>query len=264
MLEFVDEKGLLEEAIAILETTGNLGLIGYTGSGKTLMMHVLAERLGVPLFTEQVCRDTDKWTLLGHDILVGGSTVFRPGIVVKWLESKRGGVLGLEEYNLGDPSVMGVLNSISDWRRSIYIPELDREFVRTEKHYIILTMNPETRSEYSGRFQVDVAQRRRYVWLWVDYLSPNAERRYLWELTGRNPKYRKVISRLVEWANRTRELYKIGELRLPVTTGNLKAAMKLIAEKGMNVDRVVEIISYMYPTEVERERVMSLWGRSEG
>ena len=125
--EFVDEKGLVSEAVNILTTAGNLGLIGYTGSGKTLLAYTLARRLKVPIFPEQVCRDTDKWTLLGHDILVGGNTVFRPGIVVKWLQSEKGGVLYLDEWNTGDPSVLSVLNSISDWRRSVYIPELDSE-----------------------------------------------------------------------------------------------------------------------------------------
>ena len=137
------------------------------------------------------------------------------------------------------------------------------KFKRSERHFIILSMNPETRSEYSGRFQVDIAQRRRYVWLWVDYLSPNAEREYLWKLVGKSQEHKKCISKLVEWANRTRELYKVGELRLPVTTGNLKDAVRLVVEKGMDVNRVVEILSYMYPTEVEREKVLALWAKME-
>ena len=50
-IEFVDEHGYIEKSRAILEVVGNLRLVGETGTGKTTLVHKLAELLEVPILS---------------------------------------------------------------------------------------------------------------------------------------------------------------------------------------------------------------------
>ncbi|RLI97817.1 MAG: hypothetical protein DRP00_03375, partial [Candidatus Aenigmatarchaeota archaeon] len=255
-VEFVDERGYIRKAIAILKAVGNLRLVGETGTGKTTLVHKLAEELNVPLFETVLTEDTTRWDLLACDVLKGGETKTRDGIVLKWL--KNHGILYLDGFNYARASILSLLESLADFRGSVWIPELGKTFKRTEKHYLIISYNPAEKSGYSGTFLSNIATIRRFEGLIVDYLSPLRETKLVQKYCGGNYE---VSRRLVELANKTRELYRRGKLRTPLTTGNLINYGKLYSEHNLSLEDILDIILSLYPEE-ERETILRLFEES--
>jgi len=145
---FVDEKNYVRKALAILKHVGNLRLIGETGTGKSTFAYKLAELTGKPLFEISLTRDISRWDLLACDTLKEGETKARRGIVLKWLESKEGGILFVDEFNFGENGVVSLFNSLSDFRGNVWIPELEQSFQRSKDHYLIIAYNPTEKSGY--------------------------------------------------------------------------------------------------------------------
>lgn len=254
--EFIDEYAYVETSIAILEETGNLRLVGDTGAGKTHLTHKLSEKLGLPLFEIVLTRDITKWDLLSCDILKKGETVNRKGIILQWLESE-GGILYLDGFNYGEPSILSLIESLADFRGTVWIPELNKTFKRGEKHYLVISYNPSEKIGYSGTFTENIATIRRLEGIKIEYLSPQNE-------TGLvqvhcDNKY-DFARKFVEIANKTRALYKEGKLKTPLTTGNLINYAKLY-KRGLSEQKLIDIASSLYPEE-EKELFVRLFEES--
>ena len=155
-IDFVDEHNYIEKSRAILEIVGNLRLVGETGTGKTTLVHKLAELLNVNLFEIVLTRDITKWDLLSCDTLESGSTKTREGIIIQWLNSEAG-LLYIDGFNYAEPSIISLLESLADFRGNIWVPEYKREFTRTAKHYLAISYNPSEKSGYSGTFLENIA-----------------------------------------------------------------------------------------------------------
>lgn len=124
-LEFIDENGILDDAVKILKTVKNLCLIGETGTGKTLMGHKLGEVLGdLPIFEITLSIDTNRWELVASDVLAAGATQCREGIVLMWLMAKKG-ILLINGFNYAPANVISLFESLADWTSKIYIPKFD-------------------------------------------------------------------------------------------------------------------------------------------
>jgi len=252
-VEYVDEYDYIPKCRAILETVGNLRLVGETGTGKTTLVHKLAEITGFSLFEDVLTQDTTKWDLLGCDVLKKGETSVRLGIVTKWLIS--GGIMYADGFNYARPSILSLFESLADFRGSVWIPELEKTFKRTEKHYLIISYNPAEKSGYSGTFISNIATIRRFEGLIIKYLSPIHEIRLIKKYSGGNYDF---AAKFVEIANKTRDLYKRGKLRTPLTTGNLINYARLYHEKHLSEEDIIEIASSLYPEE-ERSQFMRLF-----
>jgi len=255
-VEFVDNSGYIEKCRAILETVGNLRLVGETGTGKTTLVHKLAEVLGEPLFEIVLTRDVTKWDLLGCDVLKGGETVTREGIILKWL--KHHGILYLDGFNYAEPSILSLIEPLGDFRGSVWIPELEQTFERTDKHYMVISYNPSEKSGYSGTFLENIATIRRFEGLIIDYLPPMAEKRLVRKYC---PESYDFASKFVEIARKTRDFYKRGKLRTPLTTGNLINYAKLYSQRHLAETDIIEIASSLYPDD-ERELFLRLCEKS--
>lgn len=240
---FEDSGNYIEKAIAILETVGNLRLVGETGTGKTTLVYKLAELLGVPLYEEVLTQDTTKWDLLACDVLKGGETQVRYGIILKWLLN--GGILYLDGFNYGRASLLSLLECLSDFRGTVWIPELGKSFKRTEKHYLIISFNPAEKSNYSGTMLTNIATMRRFEGLIIDYMSAHKEK----QLIKKFSKDYDFASKFVEIARKTRDLYRRGSLRTPLTTGNLINYATLYSEKSLSEEDLIEIASSLFPED---------------
>ena len=256
-IDFVDEHNYLEKAKKILEIVGNLRLVGETGTGKTTLIHKLVEILGVPIFEIVLTRDVTKWDLLACDTLEAGSTKTREGIIIQWLNSESG-LLYIDGFNYAEPSIISLLESLADFRGSVWIPEYKREYTRTARHYLAISYNPSDKAGYSGTFIENIATIRRFEGLIIEYLSPQKERQLIAKFAGNY----NFAAKFVEIARKTRTEYEAGKLRTPLTTGNLINYGKLYKD-GMAEDDIVEIASSLYTAKEERNLFLTFFENSD-
>jgi MoxR-like ATPase len=254
--EFIDESGILDDAIKICKVVKNLELIGETGTGKTLLGHTLADHFRLPLFEHTLSIDANRWELIASDVLEKGETKVRDGIVLMWLKEKKG-VLLINGFNYAPANVISLFESLADWTNKIYVSELQQEFVRSEEHYLIVTMNPYQKVGYAGTHQMNIATMRRFEPINVHYLSAMKET----ELLMKHYNDYDWVRKLVEFANKTRILYREGKLTMPLTTGNLinYAGLKAM---DMSDARIISIACAHYLDE-ERPTVKRLWEETE-
>jgi MoxR-like ATPase len=256
-IDFVDEHNYIEKSRAILEIVGNLRLVGETGTGKTTLVHKLAELLNVNLFEIVLTRDITKWDLLSCDTLESGSTKTREGIIIQWLNSEAG-LLYIDGFNYAEPSIISLLESLADFRGNIWVPEYKKEFTRTAKHFLVISYNPSDKAGYSGTFIENIATIRRFEGLIVEYLSPQKERQLITKFAGKYD----FSARWVEIAHKTRTEYENGKLRTPITTGNLINYGKLY-KAGMSEDDLIEIASSLFTAKEERNLFLSFYENSD-
>lgn len=241
---FIDEHDYIKRSMAILRTVGNLRLVGETGTGKTHMVYALAEKTGLPLYEVVLTRDISRWDLLAQDILESGTSKVRKGIVMQWLESE-GSILYLDGANYCEPSIFSLVESLGDFRGNVYVPELQRIYKRTSKHYLIISFNPSEKSGYSGTYLMNIATMRRFEGVIVEYLSIQNET----DLVKKVCDSYNFARKWVEIANKTRILYKRGTLRTPLTTGNLLNYGKLYKQEHLAEEEILEIAKSLYPEE---------------
>jgi len=255
--EFVDEWGIERKALMILKRVGNLRMIGETGTGKTHFIHYLCEKHDLKLWEFSLTSDTERWDLLASDILKEGTTKTREGVILLWLNDPEGGVCFLDEFNYAQPNVTTLINQLSDFRRSIWVPELQQRLHRSNKHYLVIAMNPYEKIGYSGTFQTNIAQMQRFESIVFDFLSPKSETKLLLKVYDNY----EWVRRLVEFANKIRGLYRKGELTTPITTGNLKNYC-IFRKEGLEEKEIIEIASSLF-LEEERPVVRRLWEEEE-
>lgn len=255
-VDFIDEAGIVDDAVKILKVAKNLCLIGETGTGKTKLGHHLADYFKMPLFEVTLSIDTNRWELVASDVLEKGETKVRDGVLLMWLKAKRAMML-VNGFNYAPANVNALFESAADWTAKLYIPELQKEFLRSPDHYLVVTMNPYEKSGYAGTHQMNIATMRRFEPIYVRYLSPMKETEYVMKYFNDYNWVRK----LVEFANKTRTLYKEGKLTLPLTTGNL---INYAGFKGMDMSdgRIISIACAHYLDE-ERPTVKRLWEETE-
>ncbi len=243
-INFVDEHGYIKRAQAILKNVGNLRLVGETGTGKTFLTYKLAEITGKHLYETSLTIDISRWDLLACDTLKEGNTETRKGIVTQWLEDPEGGILFVDEFNFGANGVVSLFNQLSDFRGSVWVPELGRSLQRTPNHWLIIAFNPTEKSGYSGTCIQNIATMRRFEGIIVDYLGELEERQLIKAVCGNY----EFSAKWVEIARKTRDYYRKGKLRTPITTGNLINYAKLWKDHTAE-DEIVEIAKSLYPEE---------------
>jgi hypothetical protein len=119
----------------------------------------------------------------------------------------------------------------------------------------VISYNPSEKCGYSGTFTENIATIRRFEGLIIDYLPALQEKRLIQKYSGDDYEF---ASKFVELARKTRDFYRRGKFRTPLTTGNLKNYARLFSEQNLAESDVVEIASSLYP-EDEREQFRRLY-----
>lgn len=246
-IEFIDSDNYVKRSIAILKQVGNLRLVGESGVGKTTLVYKLAEDLNVPLFEMVLTRDVSRWDLLACETLRKGETTIRDGIILLWLKSKKG-ILYLDGFNYAEANIISLIESLSDFRGNVWIPELQKSFKRSEQHYIVISFNPSEQAGYTGTYATNIATMRRFEGLIVDYLPMTKETSLINKIAGDY----EFSRRIVELANKTRILYREGSLRTPLTTGNLLNYAKLYKYENLDFNDLMEIICSLYTVNEQK------------
>ncbi len=254
---FIDRRDYRRKAECVLRTLGNLRLVGETGTGKSTFVHWLTEQNNWTLFEYSLTADTSRWDLLAQYVLKAedgvSKTDLRLGIISQWLESTAKGikVLFLDEFNYAEPNIMTLINSLADFRRDIWVPEMGKKLKRTDQHYLIIGMNPSEKSAYTGTFNMNIAQLRRFESLKLTYPDQDAELAIMRHF-GPHLDWKAQLQPLLNFAISSRVSYMSGDISTPITTGNLIVYAELMEKEKFTLDDVRELIFSMYKDEEKK------------
>ncbi|PPR00460.1 hypothetical protein CVT24_004521 [Panaeolus cyanescens] len=146
-------------------------LEGSPGVGKTSLVTALAQLAGHRLHRINLSDQTDLIDLFGSDLPVEGGV---PG-EFSWKDAdflqalQQGHWVLLDEMNLAPQAVLEGLNAALDHRGTIYIPELNRSFVRHPSFRIFAAQNPINQG--GGRKGLPKSFVNRFSKVYVDELT---------------------------------------------------------------------------------------------
>jgi len=289
--KYIDRNGLLERMVNAFTLYlnhpkrprgGNVGLRGDKGCGKTVGVLKLGDEedegivqmwakktykgkpLKVPKVFDVSAHEEQTYVdWVAQDILVGGETKVREQVILQWLrfcEEGRPAILHLDEANFLSQSVVGFLHPLLDTRQYIWVPELSETKRRSPLHFVVVSVNPFERAQYTGTKEMNAALADRFIWMDVEYMSVSDEVDWL---RGEVPDAAYGdIRKLVEFASKTRDAYKMDLLHVPVTPRNLLDWVTLLAENGLKVDELKPYATGMQLMD-QRKQVLSLWEGKE-
>lgn len=117
---------------------------GSPGVGKTTLVVVLAQMVGVPLTRINLSEQTDLMDLFGSDVPIDGAAAgqfaWRDAPFLRAMQ--RGEWVLLDEMNLAAQAVLEGLNACLDHRGQIYISELNQTFTKHPKFALFAAQNP--------------------------------------------------------------------------------------------------------------------------
>jgi MoxR-like ATPase len=258
-LPFVDEYGYMNLFGKLLKNVGNVCLIGESGCGKTQLVHDYCAKNGVFLLETSLTADTSRSELVAK-------SSSGPGIILQWLEAKpletkdeqgrpyKAIMCYLDGFNYAVPSITALLESLADFRGVLRIPETGKVYFRSDKHHLVISMNPAEKNSYSGTFLGNAALRRRFETIRIKWLAPATEISLLMQRTGVHYGFARA---LVEFASKTRDAYSKGELSAAITTGNLLNYSTLFSDE-VDENTIVMLAANLF-REDEVGRVVGFW-----
>ena len=118
-------------------------LVGPAGCGKTTAAKMLADAMGLPFMRISIAAGTDEGQLQGWLLpKEQGNFRYVYSPVSRAYESEEGGVVLIDDMDLGDANALGILNAALD-NGGWYIPLRDENplFIRSDSYYIMGAAN---------------------------------------------------------------------------------------------------------------------------
>jgi len=269
--KYVPVNGEFDILMAHLESGIPVVFIGPKGTGKTLSIASFAYEHQVPLIQFDCSEDTRRQDLVGRFTLVDGEVKFILGVLPTAIEiaNEYGiAILSLEELNALTPQMQKTLNQLLDWRRHIYVPEIQKVYKLRDgaKLLITATMNPST---YGGVYELNEDLRSRFVEYYINYPDKLTEKRILQEL-GIDVEPEEVLEGLLLLAKETRKGWQSGEFSYALSPRDLVLFGQLYNTYKKRMDTedalklVLNTIVNKYDDEGEKEtlrqRITSIFG----
>lgn len=187
----------------------NILLTGFKGNGKSLLFAYLAEQNQIPYLALDCSEETKERHLKGGFVAKNGSTPFVLGTVANAIQVANeagSAMLVFEELNALSPQRQKELNSLTDFRKKIEIPELSwRLELRPDcRLFIAGTMNPS--GPYGGTYELNEDLKSRFIEIDLPYPPPGAEKRILKEMSPEGVQIpEEVLEKFIAIAKETRQ-----------------------------------------------------------
>jgi len=150
-------------------------LEGSPGVGKTSLLEFLAKVVGRQVVSISLSEQTDMMDLLGCEYPVTSEYSVTNKPEFKWCDGillkavKEGWWVLIDELNLASQSVLEGLNAILDHRKTIFIPELNAEFVCHPQFRFFATQSPAKQG--AARKNLPKSFMNRFAKIYLDSLT---------------------------------------------------------------------------------------------
>lgn len=163
------DKVMLYDSYAAIAEGLHIICSGEKGTGKNVFVETWGWILQRPLYSISINRETDKMDLLGSQVIEPqrvdendenseyySKVVFRKEVLIQAMEN--GGIINIDEINFADPGITGLLHSVGDDRRELFVPNYG--LVKADKNFLMIaTMNV----GYQGTNELNEALSDRFV-----------------------------------------------------------------------------------------------------
>lgn len=209
-------------------------LWGHTGVGKTTLIEQVCARTRRPWIRVQHTINTEESHIVGQRIAVGGQTPFELGPLP--LAMQRGWTYVADEYDFALPSVLSVYQPVLEGK-PLVIKEADahNRVIRPHPNFrFVATGNTNGTGDETGLYQGTTIQNaanydRFNMVMEVKYMKAALETQIV---VNQALIAKEDAEKIVDWANRVRELFYSGKISSPVSPRTLIAAAKIGLRKG--------------------------------
>lgn len=268
---YVPVNGELQLLEIHLETGIPILFVGPKGVGKTLSIAHFAYKKQIPLIQFDCSETTRRQDLLGRFVLLDGQVKFVLGVLPQAIQAANqygAAVLVLEELNALTPQMQKTLNQLLDWRRHIFVPEINKIYRLRPgaKLLIAATMNP---SNYGGVYELNEDLRSRFAELYIDYPKKRKERQIVREVVGNVDQT--ILDLLLQLSEETRKGWENAELSYALSPRDIVMFLNLYQAYKEKMEPKEALIFTLktavlgkYEDKSERDtvaqRIMSIFG----
>lgn len=153
-----------EDVLRVISANVNLALVGPAGSGKTSIVHNVANALQMKFYSKSVSAQTGTHEFFGYYDANGRyiKTLFREAY-------EKGGVFLLDEFDAGNPNVLAALNQATANGECAFPDKM----VKKHRDFVIVmagnTYGTGANAEYVGRNKIDGATLDRFMFMEIPY-----------------------------------------------------------------------------------------------
>lgn len=230
---------------------------GPHGAGKTTVVEQICARLNRPMLRVQHTDTTEEAHIVGQMVVRDGATEFDYGPLAEAM--MRGWVYLADEYDFAHPAVIAVYQAVLEGK-PLYIKEAppSQRLVKPHPHFrFIATGNTNGSGDNTGLYQGTkignaAAYSRFGITLKVEYPEKKTEVNIL---RSSLPLPGEVAEKLVDFAERVRDMYSKGELSIPISPRELLRAASIGIVKGGEFRIGIDLAYANRLDEIEQQAV---------
>lgn len=244
------------QTIENMHNMQNTLFVGPAGTGKTELVKMIADRLGLPCHIYDMGSMTDPETELHgtHRIGAGGVSTYDYARYVEDIQKE--GIILFDEITRCHPDVLNYVLPQTDGRRELYVEAAmgsgNRVIKVHPKCMFMATGN--TGAAYGGTKELDFALKDRFEFIEMDYLPIEQEMALLMKLYKIGKAQAQAIA---STAKNVRDICERDEMHATITTRQTIRAARRVSD-GWNAKDAMETVflPYFEGTKSEGERAI--------
>jgi len=260
-VEVRNEYQTLKTFFELDNENNNILITGYKGTGKDLMIANLACELNIPLITVDCHEQMKRIDFIGRFIWTGSETPYLLGFLPTAIEvanqayeaGLEGVILNLSELGSLPPRSQKLLNSMLDWRKSVFIPEIGRTYrlLNDAKLMITATQNP---TFYAASYEINEDLKSRFAEIYVEYPPKTKETRVIISKVPEMTNHPDILDKLMTLVLETRKAFEGHQLSYPLSPRDaIKFCKVFITTNNIELALQTTVINRFDPREQKEE-----------